>query len=206
MRLPDDDNRRDSCWHVLYTRHQHEKVIAQMLSNKGFQVFLPLYLTVRRWGRRQKELSLPLFPGYLFIRGGLERQLMILTTPGIHMILMNAGLAAVVPDAEVDSIRKAVESRHRLEPHPFLKCGDRVRVRSGPLEGVEGVLIRKKNLFRLVLSVELLAQSASVEVDAATIEPVRQRALVRAGWPDHPRIPVPVAGTEMRLVSSRVSA
>jgi transcription antitermination factor NusG len=192
MQTLDNRNRSDSHWHVLYTRHQHEKVIASALSNKGFHVFLPLYLTVRRWAGRQKELSLPLFPGYVFIKGGLERQLMVLTTPGIHMILMTAGRAAVVPDAELDSIRRAVESPHRVEPHPFLKCGDRVRVRSGSLEGLEGVLIRKKNLFRLVLSVELLAQSAAVEVDAATVESVSQNVPVRTSLQERQRIPMPL--------------
>lgn len=196
----DERNRSESHWHVLYTRHQHEKVIANALSSKGFDVFLPLYLTVRRWAGRQKELSLPLFPGYVFIKGGLERQLMVLTTPGVHMILMSAGRAAVVPDAELDSIRQAVESPHRVEPHPFLKCGDRVRVRSGSLEGLEGVLIRKKNLFRLVLSVDLLAQSAAVEVDAATVEPISQRAFVRPDSLEHPRMSVHAAGVEAQHV------
>ena len=81
----------DSCWtsgwHALYTRHQHEKVVAQALTGKGFEVFLPLYSAVRRWKDRQKELSLPLFPSYVFIRGGLDRMLNIVTTPGVHALV-----------------------------------------------------------------------------------------------------------------------
>src|ERR1700761_2270522 len=74
----------ESSWWALYTRHQHEKVIAQILGTKGFEVFLPLYESVRRWKDRNKLLSLPLFPCYVFIRGGLDRRLHVLTTPGIH--------------------------------------------------------------------------------------------------------------------------
>jgi len=162
----------DTSWWAIYTRHQHERVVADTLSAKGFEVFLPLYETVRRWKDRRKRLSLPLFPCYVFLRGGLERRLHVITTPGVHVILSNAGRVAVILDEEIQAVRRAVEGPLRVEPHPFLKCGDRVRVVHGPLEGVEGILVRKKSLFRLVLSVEMLAQSAAVEVDVSDIEPL----------------------------------
>lgn len=161
----------DSSWWALYTRHQHEKVVAEMLSAKGFEVFLPLYESTRRWKDRRKVLSLPLFPCYLFVRGGLERRLQVVTTPGVHMILYRGEHVAVVPEREIESIQKAVAGQYRVEPHPFLKCGARVRVTRGALEGVEGILIRKKNLCRLVLSVAMLAQSVAVEVHASDVEP-----------------------------------
>jgi len=159
-------------WWALYTRHQHEKSVAEMLTTKGFDVFLPLYDSMRRWKDRKKILSLPLFPCYVFVRGYLERKLQVVTTPGVHMILYRGEQVAQIPATEIQAIRAAVEGNFRVEPHPFLKCGDRVRVIRGSLQGVEGILARKKNLFRLVLSVDMLAQSVAVEIDASDVEPV----------------------------------
>src|ERR1700682_3267077 len=174
MQFPADEQIRrhaeDLFWHVLYTRHQHEKAIAHILSNKEFEVFLPLYSASHRWKDRNKQLSLPLFPCYVFLRGGLERQLDIVTTPGIHMLVTSAGQAAVVPEEEICAVRQLVEKCQMVEPHPFLNSGDWVRVKSGPLMGAEGILVRKKNLFRLIVSVEILGRSAAAEVDASIVE------------------------------------
>jgi transcription antitermination factor NusG len=166
MQLPDE-----SSWWALYTRHQHERVVADMLTAKGFEVFLPLYESTRRWKDRKKVLALPLFPCYLFVRGGLNRKLQVVTTPGIHMILHRGERVAIVPDQEIEAIQRAVNGAYRVEPHPFLKCGMRVRVTRGALENVEGILVRKKNLYRLILSVDMLAQSVAVEVHASDVEP-----------------------------------
>jgi transcription antitermination factor NusG len=162
-------------WWALYTRHQHEKVVAEMLGTKGFDVFLPLYESIRRWKDRSKTLWLPLFPCYVFVRGSLERRLQVVSTPGVHMALTNGERIATVPEEEIEAIRRTVEGAMRVEPHPFLKVGERVRVTRGTLEGVEGILVRKKNLYRLVLSVNMLAQSVAVEIDAADVEPVTPR-------------------------------
>jgi len=161
-----------SAWWALYTRHQHEKAVAEMLSSKGFEVFLPLYDSIRRWKDRSKMLSLPLFPCYVFVRGALNRRLQVVTTPGVHMILSHGDHFAIVPEDEIEAIRRIVDGQFHAEPHPFLKCGERVRVIRGTLQGVEGVLVRKKNLFRLVLSVDMLAQSVAVEIEASDVEPV----------------------------------
>jgi transcription antitermination factor NusG len=173
-----------SAWWALYTRHQHEKVVADMLSAKGFEVFLPLYESVRRWKDRKKLLSLPLFPCYVFVRGGLNRHLQIVTTPGVHMVLYRGEDIAIIPEEEISAIRLAVDGMGGIEPHPFLKCGERVRVTRGTLEGVEGVLVRKKNRYRLVLSVDMLAQSVAVEIDASEVEPVdgRVQSHTRQGY------------------------
>lgn len=160
-----------SPWWALYTRHQHEKVVAEMLSTKGFDVFLPLYESTRRWKDRRKVLALPLFPCYLFVRGGIDRKLHVVTTPGVHMILYRGEQVATVPEQEIEAIQRAVTGAYRIEPHPYLKCGARVRVTRGALEGVEGILVRKKNLCRLILSVDMLAQSVAVEVNAWDVEP-----------------------------------
>jgi transcription antitermination factor NusG len=168
----EDSRGGKEAWSVVYTRHQHEQSVSEVLEAKGFEVFLPLYKSTRKWKDRRKVLSLPLFPCYVFVRGAIERRLPILTTPGVHMLITRGQRVATVPEAEIDAIRRTVQGQMRVEPHPFLRCGERVRVVRGSLEGVQGVLIRKKNLCRLVLSVEMLAQSVSVEIDALDVVPV----------------------------------
>lgn len=168
-------------WFAVYTRHQHEKAVGDVLLKKGFDVFLPLYQSSRRWKDRRKVLCLPLFPSYVFIRGGIDRQLQIMTTPGVYMIVATAGRVAVIPNHEIDAVKRMVESSLRVEPHPFLKCGDHVRVVSGPLNGIEGILTRVKGLFRLVIMVDILQKSVAVELDASMLERVSSV----------PRLPVP---------------
>jgi len=170
-RVPDGPS-----WWALYTRHQHEKTVAEMLSFKGIEVLLPLYEAERRWKDRTKVQSLPLFPGYLFVRATHDRKLHVLTTPGVHMILHRGQEIASIPDYEIEAIQEAVSTRSKVEPHPYMKFGTRVRVTCGPLEGVHGILVRKKNVSRLVLSVDMLAQSVSVEVCAADVEPCNAAA------------------------------
>lgn len=165
-------------WCAVYTRHQHEKTVAEVLQVKGFEVFLPLYESIRRWKDRKKLLSIPLFPGYVFVRGAIEQRLPVLTTPGVHMILSRGERVATIPEEEIEAIRRTIAGQFRIEPHPFLHCGERVRVIRGSLEGVEGVLTRKKNLCRLVLSVQMVAQSVAVEIDALDVVPVVQRNVV----------------------------
>src|ERR1700722_13937791 len=163
----------DSSWYALYTRHQHEKMVDHVLTNKGFNTFLPLYATTHNWKDRTKALSLPLFPCYVFLKGGIERRLQILTTPGIYGLVSSAGQPAAIPDIEIEAIRRVVESGARVEAHPYLKCGNWVRVKCGPLTGIEGILVRKKNISRLVLSVEILGTAASIEVAAFQVEAVK---------------------------------
>jgi len=166
-------------WYALHAHYQHEKAVAQILTHKGFDIFLPLYDAAHRWKDRTKRLSLPLFPCYVFIQGGLDRRLQVLSTPGVLGFVGWSGRAAVIPEEEIKAVLRTVESSLKVEPHPFLKCGDWVRVKSGPLQGVEGILVRKKNLFRVVLSVEMLQKSVAVEVDATAVESVTRRDATR---------------------------
>jgi transcription antitermination factor NusG len=159
-----------SFWYAVYTRHQHEKSVAQILAGKGFEVFLPLYATFHRRKDRNKRLYLPLFPCYAFLRGAPERRLDVITTPGINAVVSCAGQPVPIPSSEIEALRLVIQSGARVEPHSLLKCGDRVRVKCGVLEGVEGILIREKNLCRLILSVEMLGKAAAVEIDAYTVE------------------------------------
>jgi transcription antitermination factor NusG len=184
-------------WWAVYTRHQHEKTVLENLSASGVETFLPVYPVVRQWKDRKKNLSLPLFPCYVFVRGSSERRVQIVSAPGVFSIVSIAGHPVPIPAAQIDAIRLAVESSLRVEPHPFLHCGDWVRIKSGPLTDVEGILIRKKGSYRLILSAELLQKSLAVEVDAFSVEPLarqtdgphpssfRAQALVQnhtAGW------------------------
>jgi len=196
------DSYGDQPWWALYTRHQHEKTVADMLATKGFNVFLPLYDSTRKWKDRTKLLSLPLFPCYVFVKGGLDRKLQVVSTPGVHMILYRGEQVAAIHEQEMAAIRSAVEGRLKIEPHPFLKCGQKVRVLRGAMEGVEGILTRKKNRFRLVLSVDMLAQSIAVEVDAADVEPVDEKTLPAASPAAMPLRPMSVAPDQRYKMAS----
>lgn len=176
-----DQTKGISAWYAVYTRHQHEKTVARILTMKGFETFLPLYQVRRRWQDRVKLLSLPLFPCYVFLRGDLERRLDIVTTPGMHAFVLSAGRPASISDVQIDGIRRGVESGAYMEPHPFVKSGDWVRVKSGSLEGIQGILVRKKSLYRLVLSVEMLGKAAAVEVDVTQVERLNGRPSRRQG-------------------------
>ena len=181
-------------WHALHTRYQHEKVVGELLTRQGFETFLPLYTTVHRWKDRTKRLSLPLFPCYVFLRGGVDRRLQILKTPGVHSIVETAGRPGVIPEVEIAAIRRAVENALRIEPHPFLANGDWVRIKSGPLVGLEGILVCRQDQFRLVLSVDMLGRSVAVEVDPSHAEYVSGlelgRILSRVRWRSAAESPV----------------
>lgn len=170
-------------WYAIYTRHQHEKTVARLLSDKGFEIFLPVQTVARRWKDRTKELSLPLFPCYIFLWGTLKRRLEIVTTPGFHSFVGFGDQPVTIAREEIEAVRLALTSGSNVEPCPFLRYGDKVRISAGPLEGIEGILVRKKNSYRLVLSVELLEKSIAVEVDAFSVERVSgQNRPAMAAW------------------------
>ena len=160
-------------WYAVYTRFQHEKTAAALLEKKEFEVFLPVYRAVHKWKDRNQTVTLPLFPCYLFLRMELARKVEILRTAGVLWMVENGGQACSVPDEEVESVRRICSSGSRFQPHPYLKEGDFVRIRKGPLLGVEGVFQRTKNDYRVIVSVGLLRQGVAVEVDLADVERVR---------------------------------
>ncbi len=157
-------------WYALFTRYQHEKSVALALSNKSHEIYLPLYRSVRRWQDRVKQIWLPLFPCYVFIREGMDRHLQIVTTPGIINIVGWGGRPAMVPQGQLDAVKQILETRLCIEAHPYLQSGDRVRVKTGPLEGLEGILTRQKGITRLVVSIEMLGRSAAVDIDVLNVE------------------------------------
>jgi len=159
-------------WYSVYTRPCHEKRVLQELIRQNIEAFLPTYSVRRRWSDRYKVIEEPLFKSYLFVNIDYERRYRdTLRAYGAVAFVTFGGEPAQIPEQEIESVRRLVTCELPYQPHPYLKVGRRVRVRSGPLKGCEGILIRKKNLARLVLSINLLQQAVSAEIDADCIEP-----------------------------------
>jgi transcription termination/antitermination protein NusG len=163
----------DAAWFALWTRSRHEKIVRDQLEKKGdVDVFLPTIGKWSRWKDRKKKIDWPLFPGYVFARFVPDERIGILKVDGVVQIISNNGILSPIPAEEIDSIRTLVESELAYDPVPLIKEGDMVRVAHGPLKGVVGRLITKKGAHaRLVLSVDLIGQAVSVEVDAADVKP-----------------------------------
>jgi transcription antitermination factor NusG len=159
-------------WYAVETKSRLEQRVEALLRNKGFETFLPLYTVRRQWSDRIKVTETALFPGYLFsrLRDG-QRILPLLTTPYVRGIVGCAGRPAPVPEHEIEAVRAIVASGLPACPWPYLHAGDRVRIRYGPLAGVEGLLVSFKKQHRLVVSVEMLRRSVAAEVDLAWVEP-----------------------------------
>ena len=152
-------------WFGIRTRPNHEKVTAAILENKDFEPYLPTYRTRRKWSDRTVESDQPLFPGYVFCRFDPLKRLPILTTPGVVSIVGCGNKPAPISDEEIEAIQSVLDLGLSAEPYPFLREGQRVRVTRGSLEGLEGILVKKKSECRIVVSVSLLQRSISVEID-----------------------------------------
>ena len=159
-------------WYALYTCSRHEKQIAAQLQQHDIEFFLPLYESLRRWKDRRVKIQLPLFPGYVFVRTELQRKSEVLHLPGAVRFVAFNGHPAILSEADLLTLRAGLNQGVRAQPHPYLRIGRRVRVCRGPLSGMEGILVRRKDHFRLVVSVDLIMRSIAIEVDAADVEPV----------------------------------
>jgi transcription termination/antitermination protein NusG len=158
-------------WFAIWTRSRHEKMVRDQLAQKDIEVFLPTITRWSRWKDRKKKIDWPLFPGYCFARFDARAPLPILKCEGVVTIVGTDGLPSPIPEIEIDSIRLLIESELSYDPCPLIKEGMMVEVKGGPLKGVVGRLIRKGAHARLVLSVDLIGQAVSVEVDAADVKP-----------------------------------
>ena len=158
-------------WYAVSVRPRHEKVVTRHLE-QGLTCFLPVYRSVRRWKDRRKELDMPLFPGYVFVNLNLRDRLGVLRAPGVLRFVTFQGQPAALPDSEIRALESTLSAGLRPQPHPYLRQGTRVRVKRGPLVGVEGIMIRRKQRFRLVLSIDLIMRSVMFEVDEADVEPL----------------------------------
>jgi transcription antitermination factor NusG len=159
-------------WYAAYTNPRHEKRVAGQMDTNHIDCFVPLYRSVRRWKDRRKELELPLFPGYVFVHIALRDRLQVLQLPGVVQFVSFHGKPAALPTFEIEALRNGLARTTMVEPHPYLKMGRRVRVHSGPMAGLEGILIRRKDKFRVVLSIHMIERSVAVEVDETDVEPV----------------------------------
>src|SRR5262249_5476913 len=139
------------------------------LAHRSVEHFLPQYESVRRWKDRRMKLQMPLFPGYIFVRAAFRDRVQILQVPGIARLVAFNGLPCPVPDLEIEAMQLCVRRNAYLEPHPYVKIGRRVRVKYGPLAGVEGLVVRKKNSVRFVISLDLIQRSVAVEIDSADL-------------------------------------
>lgn len=158
-------------WYAIRTRSRHEKLAHAELVRKGIEAFLPTITKWSRWKDRRKRIDWPLFPGYCFARFDATSMLPVLKCTGVIGVVSVGEHPAPIPAFEIESIRTLVSSELQYDSCPLIKEGSRVEVVSGPLRGVVGRLVRKGAHARLILSVELIAQSVSVVVDAADIRP-----------------------------------
>jgi transcription antitermination factor NusG len=159
-------------WYAAYTYAKHERRVAQQLEEHLIEAFLPTYRSVRRWKDRRKVLELPLFPSYVFVQLGGKDRLDLLRLPGVLGLVCFQGRPAPVESAEIESLRQGLADRTIVHPHPYLKAGRRVRIRSGSMAGVEGILVRKKDCTRVVLSISLLQRSVSIDIDEADVDAI----------------------------------
>jgi transcription antitermination factor NusG len=152
-------------WYAAYTCANHEKRVAQQLQQRSMEYFLPLYASARCWKDRRVRLQLPLFPGYIFVRLALRDRLRVLGIPSVVRLVGFDGHPVPVTERDIETIRTRLSGISHVEPYPYLQTGRRVCVLSGPLEGLTGIVVRRKNRTRLVISLGLIMRSVAVEMD-----------------------------------------
>ena len=159
-------------WYAVYTSANREKGVARQLDLRHVEHFLPTFSSVRRWKDRKVTLQSPLFPGYVFVRLALWDRLRVLQIPGVVRFVGFGALPAALPQEEIETLRSGLSPRLCAEPHPFLTVGRRVRIKAGSLQGLEGILVRRKGNLRVVVSVALISRSIAVDVDASELEEI----------------------------------
>lgn len=161
---------RDRNWYAVYTVPQHEKSALKHLDMREIESFLPTYETVRVWKNRQRmKLILPLFPSYLFVHINFTERVKVLQSPGVLQIVGNGKENAALRDSEIEFLRSDF-CRQRVEPYRDFVIGEKVRIKSGVMQGLQGTLVRKSNSMRFVLTLELINQHAAIEVNAEDLE------------------------------------
>ena len=159
-------------WYALHTKSRHEKVVEEGLRKRGIETFLPLRKLTRHWSDRVKQIEEPIFRGYLFVQIPLKKQWEVLRAHGsVRLVGFNSG-PVPISEKELEAVRRFIQDKISIDPFPYLSKGDRVYIRSGPLQGIEGFIARKDRHTRLVISLDLLMQSISVEVDEAVVEKI----------------------------------
>ena len=160
-------------WYAIYTRSRHEKVVYELLNDKGVETFLPLRVLLSQWKDRKKKIESPLFPGYLFTRINiLDDFTKVITSKGVVKILGTNGTPIPIPTDEIDSVKTLLKSGLKYDPYPFLKSGMKVQVIRGPLQGINGKINERLGKYKLLISIELIKRSISVEIDVKDVEPI----------------------------------
>jgi transcription antitermination factor NusG len=159
-------------WFAVYTSPRHEKKVREHLGLRRVECFLPLFRSIHRWKNGCKaQVELPLFPGYLFVNIPRSERVRVLDAPGVLSFVGPKGEPAELPDVEIETLRSGLHLQ-KFEPHHGIAIGQRVRIHAGPLQGLEGVLVRNANGLRVVITVDLIQQSVAVELEANAVEPV----------------------------------
>jgi transcription antitermination factor NusG len=153
----------------VYTWARHEKAVARHFEERGLSYFLPLYQAVHRWNKRSCRVSLPLFPGYVFVRAGGHDRYRPLQVPGVLHYAGTGSTPTAIADEEIDALRQILVSGKEVGPHPYLTAGQSVRIAAGPLAGLRGIIQRSKSGNRFVVSVETIRQSIAIELDGFQI-------------------------------------
>ncbi|TAN45237.1 MAG: UpxY family transcription antiterminator [Nitrospirae bacterium] len=162
-------------WFAVHVKSRHEFKVQERLAKSGIEVFLPVVERLSKWKDRKKLVEFPMFNGYLFvhIHRAHGAMLTVLKTPGVaRFIGLTPGDPEPVPDEQIESLKKVVENKEAIDPYPYLKEGNRVRIKRGALSGVEGLLVQKAGQHLLVLSVDLLQQGISLKIDSSEVEPI----------------------------------
>lgn len=162
-------------WFAIHTWPRYEKKVAAEVQAKDMDVFLPLLSAMHRWSDRYRAVQLPLFAGYIFVRidESLNRRTSVLRTNGVIGFVGPRGRPSSIPQAQIESVRMLVSSGAPFEHHPFLTVGDRVRIRGGSLNGVEGTLLAKNNDLSLLVSIPLIQRSLAIRVAGYGVEPIQ---------------------------------
>jgi transcription antitermination factor NusG len=151
---------------------RHERLVAHQLNSQGIITFLPSIVEIHRWSDRRKKVELPLFPGYVFLRANLSPQLRrsVLFARGTAGFISMQGEPVAIPDEQIDSIQKLLSSNVQVLSHPYLKVGQRVRIRGGSLDGIEGILVRCNGESGLVISIDGISRSLSLRIEGYDVE------------------------------------
>jgi transcription antitermination factor NusG len=161
-------------WFAVQTRSKHEKMVSHHLSMRGVSNYLPTVHEVHRWSDRRKKLELPLFPGYVFVQIAAqnERRVEVLRTPGIVRFVGSSPEGAQIPDVQIEFIRKLISENVPWASHPFLKSGQRIRIRGGALDQVEGIFLKRNNEGTLIVSIDAIQRSLAVSIQGYDVEVV----------------------------------
>ena len=164
----------EPCWYAIQTRSRHEKVVASQLKLQGITTFLPLVSEIRRWSDRRKLVYLPWFCGYVFVRvvASVEARVQILRTNGVVSLVGARGEGTPIPDNQIENIQKLLMNNISFVDHPFLRIGQRVRIRGGCLEGIEGILLCHDGNRGLVVSVEGIERSLAIRINGYEVESI----------------------------------